>query len=107
MRSKSFFLIALLVIAAVTISLGQKMPTAASAAPDVLTGYYNLMGYEGVGTVGENLTSFGQIPPVGDYVTTHCRYIDISPLNLREYYLRYFLHLPDGATLIPDRCAYR
>jgi hypothetical protein len=99
MRSKSFYLIVLLVIVAVSVTLWQNMPTAASAAPDVLTGYYNLMGYEGVGTVGENLANFGQVPPVGDYVTTHCRYINISPLNLREYYLRYFLHLPEGATL--------
>ena len=104
MRSKLFFLIALFAVSAVTLSLGQKVPTAASAAPDVLTGYYNLMGYEGVGTVGENLASFGQIPPVGDYVTTHCRYIDISPLNLREYYLRYLRSRPwnsrDPGTLL-------
>ena len=57
------------------------------------------MGYEGIATIGETLASFGGIPPVGDYVTTHCRYIDVIPLALRESYLRYILHLPDGATL--------
>jgi hypothetical protein len=94
------YLIALLTI--FTIATYQSVPTndAASAASSVLTGYYNLrMGYEGVATMGENLANYGPTPPVGDYVTTHCRYIDVAPLYLREYYLRYFLHLPDGATL--------
>ncbi len=57
------------------------------------------MGYEGIGTMGDNTASYGPIPPVGDYVTTHCRYIDVAPLYLREYYLRYILHLPIGATI--------
>jgi hypothetical protein len=99
MPGKRFFLIGFLTV--LTITLGQSLPNlnTASAAPNVLTGYYNLMGYEGVGTMGENLAAYGPAPPVGDYVTTHCRYIDVAPLMLRQYYLRYFLHLPDGATL--------
>ena len=99
MRNKLLYLIALLIVFA--IAAYQNLPTtdAASAESNVLTGYYNLMGYEGVATIGENKANYGPTPPVGDYVTTHCRYIDVAPLYLREYYLRYFLHLPDGATL--------
>jgi hypothetical protein len=99
MRSKLFYLIVLFAIVTITLNQMHSMPKAASTTPNILTGHYNLMGYEGVGTIGENLANYGQAPTIGDYVTTHCRYIDISPLYLREYYLRYILHLPDGATL--------
>jgi hypothetical protein len=99
MRNKLLYLLALFTI--FTFSSRHSIPTpdTASAASNVLTGYYNLMGYEGVATIGENLANYGPAPTVGDYVTTHCRYIDHSPIYLRQYYLRYFLHLPEGATL--------
>ena len=99
MRSKPYYLLMLMTISAVILSQNYFSPKATTAAPDLLSGHYTLMGYEGVGTLGENSAANGQTPPVGDYVTTHCRYIDVSPLNLRESYLRYFLHLPDGATM--------
>jgi hypothetical protein len=64
-----------------------------------LTGYYNLMGFEGVGTNGSDLQPFGPTPPLGDYATTHCRYIKVPDMNPGDYYLRYPLHLPDGAII--------
>jgi len=60
---------------------------------------YNLMGFEGVPTLGSSGFTRGTPPPVGDYVTTHCRYIDVINTTVGHYYLRYFLDLPDGATI--------
>ena len=68
-------------------------------AASALTGYYNLIGYEGIGTLGSTGFTAGQTPPVGDYVTTHCRYIDVRDTTVGHYYLRYPLHLPQGATI--------
>jgi hypothetical protein len=99
MRTKPIYLLALLALLVFAWSRVTFRPPAATAAPDLLTGSYNLMGYEGIGTMGEITASFGPAPPIGDYVTTHCRYLDVAPLNLREYYLRYVLHLPNGATV--------
>jgi hypothetical protein len=99
MRSKPFYLTLLIALLVFVGSQFRFTPPAATAAPDLLTGSYTLMGYEGIGTMGENNASFGPTPPLGDYVTTHCRYIDVAPLYLREYYLRYVLHLPTGATI--------
>ena len=86
-------LLALLIVVLGTGGSAQGAPVAASA----LTGYYNLLGYEGIGTLGHVLTSHGQTPPVGDHVTTHCRYINVPDTQVGEYYLRYPLHLPNGA----------
>jgi len=36
---------------------------------------------------------------VGDYVSTHCRYINVPNTTVGQYYLRYPLHLPNGATI--------
>ena len=99
MRRRNFYLFCLLAVAVLTLGGNLSSHSKASATPDLMTGHFTLMGYEGIGTIGENLASFGRVPPVGDYVTTHCRYIDVTPLSLRESYLRYILHLPDGATL--------
>ncbi len=77
------------------LSVSANNPAVASA----LTGYYNLIGYEGIGTVGSVLTIHGDVPVVGDYVTTHCRYIDVPNATYGQYYLRYPLHLPNGATI--------
>lgn len=87
--------IALLVLAVL------KMPGAvksAEAAPDALMGYYNLMGYEGIGTVGITL-GVGQAPPVGDWTSTNCRFINVLNTTVGQYYLRYPLHLPNGAKI--------
>lgn len=73
----------------------ESSPQAASA----MTGYYNLFGYEGIGTLGSTGFTAGPTPPVGDYVTTHCRYIDVQNTTLGHYYLRYPLHLPNGANI--------
>jgi hypothetical protein len=96
---KLLYVSALLIFVMVAAYYGRPGTGTVSATPNVLTGYYNLMGYEGVATIGENLASHGAVPPAGDYVTTHCRYIDLTPIYLREYYLRYFLHLPNRATM--------
>ena len=66
-----------------------------STKANAQTGYYNLFGHEGIGTRG----AVGTIPPVGDYGTTHCRYIDVPTTALGEYVLRYPLHLPNGVTI--------
>ena len=90
--------ISLMVLSALVLSASG--PALASpAAASALTGYYNLLGYEGIGTLGSSLTSHGQTPAVGDYVTTHCRYINVINTTVGQYYLRYPLHLPNGATI--------
>jgi hypothetical protein len=86
-------LLALLIVVLGTGGSAQGAPVAASA----LTGYYNLLGYEGIGTLGSVGFTSGGTPPVGDYVTTHCRYIDVQNTIVGHYYLRYPLHLPNGA----------
>lgn len=58
-----------------------------------------MFGYEGIGTLGSVGFTAGPTPPVGDYVTTHCRYIDVQNTTLGHYYLRYPLHLPNGANI--------
>lgn len=60
----------------------------------------NLLGYEGIPTVGSSGFVFGPAPPVGDFVTTHCRYINVQNTSLADYFLRYPLHPPDGARLV-------
>lgn len=98
MHRKTIYLISLVIMLILTFSianLSHGAPTEAS----VLTGYYNLLGYEGVGTLGVGLQTFGRTPPVGDYVSTHCRYIDVPNTVPEEYYLRYPLHLPNHATI--------
>jgi hypothetical protein len=69
------------------------------AATADVTAYYNLLGYEGIPTIGSGLASHAQPPPAGDYVTTHCRYIDVPNTTIGHYYLRYPLDLPDGAII--------
>lgn len=98
MNRKLFLLISLMAL--VTLGLRTGRPTlASSSTASVFTGYYNLLGYEGIGTLGSGLASRGQTPPVGDYVTTHCRYIDVPNTTPGQYYLRYPLHLPNGANI--------
>ena len=93
--SRIFLSVLMIVVVLGTSASAMKAP----AAADALTGYYNLLGYEGIGTLGSHLTSNGRTPPVGDYVTTHCRYIDVQNTTLGDYYLRYPLHLPNGANI--------
>lgn len=66
---------------------------------DVQAHEYNLLGYEGVGTLGATDFVSGPPPLVGDYVTTHCRYIDVPNALFGHYYLRYHLDLPDNAII--------
>lgn len=88
-RATSWLLLPLLAVAATMLI----HPVAASAAD------YNLLGYEGIGTLGSATFVSGGTPPVGDFVTTHCRYIDVQNTNIGEYYLRCPLDLPDLATI--------
>jgi len=39
------------------------------------------------------------VPSVGDYVTMHCRDIDVPNANMGQYYLRYPLHPPNGVNI--------
>jgi len=61
--------------------------------------YQNYLGYEGIATLGHWGFDFGPTPPVGDWVTTHCRYIDVENGSEGDYYLRYPIHLPQGAVI--------
>jgi hypothetical protein len=64
-----------------------------------LTGYYNLQGYEGIPTIGTGTAALGAPPPVVDYVSTWCRYINVPNTQEGDYYLNYPLHLPNGANI--------
>jgi hypothetical protein len=99
MLRKPAHLISLLSLLILTLSLASPSRGAPQEV-SVLTGYYNLLGYEGIGTLGVGLQDNGPTPPVADYVTTHCRYIDVPNTVPEEYYLRYPLHLPNNATII-------
>jgi hypothetical protein len=68
-------------------------------AAEMYTGYYNLIGYEGIPTLGYPQHTYGPPPAVADYVSTHCRYINIANTTLGHYYLRYALDLPNGSTI--------
>ena len=98
MNRKLFLFISLIALLALVLSASG--PALASpAAASALTGYYNLLGYEGIGTLGAGGFTAGPTPPVGDYVTTHCRYINVQNTTVGHYYLRYPLPLPNGATI--------
>jgi hypothetical protein len=99
MNHKPFLFASLLVLLMLVLSVSGPILSAPPAAA-ALTGYYNLLGYEGIGTLGSNLLqNHGETPSVGDYVTTHCRYINVPNTGVGEYYLRYPLHLPNGANI--------
>lgn len=66
---------------------------------DVQANDYNLLGYEGVGTLGSTGFVSGPPPVVSDWVTTHCRYIDVPNTTVAHYYLRYHLDLPDNVVI--------
>jgi hypothetical protein len=98
MKRKPFVFASLIVLSMLVLSVSGPILSASPAAA-ALTGYYNLLGYEGIGTLGSTLQSHGPTPPVGDYVTTHCRYINVQNTTVGQYYLRYPLHLPNGANI--------
>ena len=61
--------------------------------------YLNLMGYEGIPVFGDTDLLHGPPPPIADWVTTHCRFVDSLGHNLQDNFLRYPVHLPDGAKI--------
>jgi hypothetical protein len=76
----------------------QGVENSTQAAPSnaqIFTGHYNLMGFEGIPVAGV----YGSPPPVGDYTTTHCRFIDVPNIEYDQYYLQYPLHLPNAVTI--------
>ena len=98
MNRKLFLFVSLIALSALVLSASG--PALASpAAASALTGYYNLMGIEGIGTLGLPDGTHGTIPTVGDYGNRICRYINIPNTTWGQYYLRYPLHLPNGATI--------
>jgi len=98
MNRKMFLFVSLIALLALVLSASG--PALASpAAASALTGYYNLMGIEGIGTLGIPDGTHGTIPPVGDYGNRICRYINVPNTTWGQYYLRYPLHLPNGATI--------
>jgi hypothetical protein len=71
----------------------------APAEASAVTWYLNIMGYEGIATLGATGFVHGPRPPVNDYVTTHCQYINVPSTTVGHYYLRYPLRLPHGANI--------
>ena len=70
----------------------------APATGGTLTSYLDLWGYEGIPTLRHATgQDYGSPPPVADYVDTHCRYINLKPSG--STFLRYPLHLPNGANI--------
>lgn len=61
--------------------------------------YQNYLGYEGIATLGFWGFDYGPTPTVGDWVTTHCRYIDVPNAPEGEYFLRYPIHIPHGSVI--------
>ena len=94
-RILNLFLLVLLLMVLVMVSPARSAP----AEADALTGYYNMMGYEGIATMGSNAGSNGPRPQVADYVTTHCQYINLPNTTLGHYYLRFPLKLPNGSNI--------
>jgi hypothetical protein len=95
-------LFAAIIAGLLALSLGTYWAGAHAAtgeAADAFTRTYNLLGYEGIGSLGYPWSEKGRTPPVGDYVTTHCRYIDVQNTYVNQYFLRYPLHLPQGVTI--------
>lgn len=93
--SRILVVLVLLILAGAAIGFISRGATAAST----LTSYYTMLGYEGIPTIGTNLGTHGQAPFAGDYVSTHCRYINVQNTTVGQYYLRYPLHLPNGANI--------
>ena len=91
----NLLLLVLLLMVLVMVSPAQSAP----AAPSVLTGYYTMMGFEGISTWGNPLISNGPRPPVSDYGTTQCQYINVPLTSIGDYYMRFALRLPDGANI--------
>jgi hypothetical protein len=90
----------LLVAMLVLIAGGARPVEAAPTEAAAFTYYYNMWGYEGIPTLGHVTGQIrGNPPPVEDYVDSHCRFIDLAPVNSGYTYLRYPLHLPNGVTI--------
>ncbi len=98
MNSRRMFNISMIVLVLMGLLLVSSSPRA-SADANALTGYYNIMGYDGIATLGYPAFTNGTPPPVADYVSTHCRYIDLQNTTVGHYYLRYPLHLPNGSNI--------
>lgn len=79
-------------------SASQSVSSVALGA-NALSSYYNLQGYEGIPTTGTGTANPGPPPPVADYVSTWCRYINVTNTQEGDYYLNYPLHLPNGANI--------
>lgn len=98
MNRKLSLLLTLFALLSLVLSTGGRAQ-AAPASVSIFTGYYTIFGHEGIGTIGSALASHGTAPAVGDYNTTHCRYIDVANTTWGQYYLVYPLHLPNGVTI--------
>ncbi len=94
-RILNLILLVLLLMVLITVSPARSVTAEVSA----LTQYLNIMGYEGIATLGATGFVNGPRPAVSDYVTTHCQYINVPNTILGHYYLRYPLRLPNGANI--------
>jgi len=94
-RFLNLSLLVLLLMVLIMVSPVRSAPAEANA----LTGYLNIMGYEGIATLGNVGFVHGPRPPVNDYVTTHCQYINVPSTTVGHYYLRYPLRLPNGSNI--------
>ncbi len=99
MNRKLFLFISMTALLALVLNTGGPALASPAAGGGGLTGYYNLMGVEGIGTLGAPDGTHGATPPIGDYGNRICRYIDVTNTTIGQYYLRYPLHLPNGSTI--------
>jgi hypothetical protein len=98
MKRKLYLILSMIAMVTIVLSTsGHALASPSSAA--AFTGYYNIFGHEGIGTIGSALATHGQAPAVGDYNTTYCRYINVANTTWGQYWLIYPLHLPDGVTI--------
>jgi len=98
MNKKRFLNLSLLVLLLMVLIMVSPVRSAPAEA-NALTGYLNIMGYEGIATLGASGFVHGPRPPVNDYVTTHCQYINVPSTTVGHYYLRYPLRLPNGSNI--------
>jgi hypothetical protein len=96
-RKLSIFLTLIACLAIAFSTGGQARASSSSAA--AFTYYLTIWGHEGIGTVGSGLTTHGAAPSVGDYASTHCRYINVATTGWGDYYLNYPIHVPNGVTI--------
>jgi hypothetical protein len=99
-RKLSLYMTIIILLVLLTGTGGQARASTSAAA---INRYYTILGAEGIPSVGQGLTTHGARPPLGDYSSTRCLYVNVANAGINDYYVYYPLHLPDGATITAVR----